>query len=157
MWWKYEVVRINRCFLVATILRAWCVRIFLTVDSRILLQSRDCDNEISRAIRWQDTDSIRPENFGSARGCDPINSIRFYMISCQNPCTESCKLIFAIFSFSDFVISSIYLPKHKDNFALCYTHVKVQTARCVYSLFLHEQCEDNKSRRCIGYPIIQST
>jgi len=45
-------------------------------------------------------DSIRPENFGSARGCDLIDSIKFYMNFCQNPYTTReilLHIVFAIF------------------------------------------------------------
>lgn len=54
------------CFGTAAILRARCVRIFLTVDPRISSRSKDRGNEISRAIQVETSmrhvDSIRPEN-----------------------------------------------------------------------------------------------
>lgn len=63
-----RVLKTCHCFGTATILRAWCVRIFLTVDPRISSRSKDCGNETSRTIQetsMQDVDTIRPENFES--------------------------------------------------------------------------------------------
>lgn len=91
-------------------------------------------------------DSIRPENFGSARGCSMIDSIRFHVISCQNPCTKSRKLVFCIFLIALFCHINLF-PETK--IILYYVIHTIQTIRYVNLFFLDAQeIENNKSRRC---------